>query len=354
VKRCNAILVGNGTMGRRHRERFESCGVKFVGIADTRSEFDEVANKFALDSINKLSANSDMDFAVVASPATTHYAYAKFFLERRVPVFVEKPLAATAEEAQELVALARRNDVLLFVAQSECYNPIFLNFRKHFMAELNGMQNKALNGANPDERLQVLGSMPVLGDPQNPSGANPGGSKQASSDPRELNGGVHLEFRREHKYSARCRDVGVSLDLLVHDLSLFLTLFKIEDVEVESACRPTHLENVDVPDSARMRLKVARGPYRGIVADFFVNRNSDCDARTITVTFNRTERSPESSYTVSLARYLSDGEIAHVPDSLENEHRFFLKLLAGACASWGARAAQSAADCVKLATAPCV
>jgi hypothetical protein len=51
---------------------------------------------------------------------------------------------------------------------------------------------------------------------------------------------------------------------------------------------------------------------------------------------------------VSLARYNDDGEIAHIPDSLENEHRFFLKLLAGACTDWGKRLAQTAADCVKI------
>ena len=296
MKRYRAILVGNGTMGSRHRTRFEACGVDFVAIADDRKEFTGIA-----------CALPEVDFAVIASPATTHYAYAKFFLERKIPVFVEKPLATTAEEARELVALAERGGVTLFVAQSECYNPLFLNFRKHFLAELNRVREKS-------------------GDCS----------------------GVRLEFRREHRHSERCRDVDVALDLLVHDLSLFFTMFRAQDVKVQR-----FQMSPDNKDAAWMTLCVDGGEHRGVVADFYVNRNSDCDVRTISVDFARAVKPegaiPETSYTVSLARYTPEGEIAHIPDSLDNEHRFFLKLLAGACTEWGRRAAQTAADCVKLA-----
>jgi hypothetical protein len=93
---------------------------------------------------------------------------------------------------------------------------------------------------------------------------------------------------------------------------------------------------------------VVRGPYKGVEANFYVNRDRDVDVRTISVSYGRQGSSPGSNYTVSLARYNDDGEIAHIPDSLENEHRFFLKLLAGACTDWGKRLAQTAADCVKI------
>lgn len=292
MRTLRAILAGNGTMGKRHRMRFEACGVQFAVVVDNRNEFDGIADKLN----SGVAGGLPVDFAVIASPASTHYAYAKFFVERRIPVFVEKPLATTAEEAQELVDLSVKNGTLLFVAQSECYNPIFLNFRKHFMSEL---------------------------------------SQGRSA--------VQLEFRREHRYSPRCRDVDVNLDLLVHDLSLFFTLFKYEDVEVSGSA----LGNAD---ASRMRLEVVRGPYKGVVADFLVNRNSDVDVRTISVSYGRQGDFPGSNYTVSLARYDNNGEIAHIPDSLDNEHRFFLKLLAGACGEWGRRAAQNAADCVKVAT----
>jgi len=304
-----AILVGNGTMGGRHRGRFEACGVSFAGVADNDAEFEKITDK-----INFADGAQTVDFAVIASPATTHYRYAKFFLERRIPVFVEKPLATTAEQAQELVDMAAASGTVLFVAQSECFNPIFLNFRKHFLAELNERRADVTDGHGCD----TAGNEPCRG--------------------------VHLEFRREHRYSSRCRDVSVMLDLLVHDLSLFLTMFPSSDVRVES--------RNESPDGnyAQAKLKVVSGPFAGASADFVVDRESATDLRNITVNFARNGELPSSNYTVSLARYTPEGEVEHVPDSLDNEHRFFLKLLAGACTDWGRRAAQNAADCVRLAT----
>lgn len=302
-----AILVGNGTMGGRHRGRFEACGVSFVGVADNDAEFEKIADK-----INFADGAQSVDFVVIASPATTHYRYTKYFLERRIPVFVEKPLATTAEQAQELVDMAAASGTVLFVAQSECFNPIFLNFRKHFLAELNERCADVTDG----HAGSAAGCEPCRG--------------------------VHLEFRREHRYSSRCRDVSVMLDLLVHDLSMFLTMFPYGDVRVES--------RNESPDGnyAQAKLKVVSGPFAGASADFVVDRESAADLRNITVNFARNGELPSSNYTVSLARYTPEGEIAHVPDSLDNEHRFFLKLLAGACGEWGRRAAQNAADCVRL------
>lgn len=321
MKPYNAILVGNGTMGKRHRARFEACGVKFIAAADNQEEFDGIADKLTCGTAGVLPA----DFAVIASPASTHYAYAKFFLERKIPVLVEKPLATSGEEAQELVDLAAKNDTLLFVAQSECFNPIFLNFRKHFLAELNARLEAGDKQYDVGDKQLGAGDMLIAGD-------------------KLPAGNVRLEFRREHKYSERCRDVDVSLDLLVHDLGLFFTLFRYEDVEV------SFKTSAESRDRARMYLKVARGPYKGVTADFYVNRDSDVDVRTISVQYGRQGGSPGSNYTVSLARYLDNGEIAHIPDSLENEHRFFLKLLDGACGDWGKRIARIAADCVKIAS----
>lgn len=327
MKPYNAILVGNGTMGKRHRARFEACGVKFIAAADNQEEFDGFADKLTCGTAGGLPA----DFAVIASPASTHYAYAKFFLERKIPVLVEKPLAISGEEAQELVDLAAKNDTLLFVAQSECFNPIFLNFRKHFLAELNARLGAGDKQYDAGDKQLGAGDMLIAGD------MFVAGDKLSA-------GNVRLEFRREHKYSERCRDVDVSLDLLVHDLGLFFTLFRYEDVDI------SFKTSAESCDRARMYLKVARGPYKGVTADFYVNRDSDVDVRTISVSYGRQGGSPGSNYTVSLARYLDNGEIAHIPDSLENEHRFFLKLLDGACGDWGKRIARIAADCVKLAS----
>ena len=304
-RKYKAVLFGNGTMGERHREFFEYSGVQFLKIFDLE-DLDSAGNLRTL-LVDEFVSNEKIDFAVIASPATTHYQYAKLCLERGVSVFVEKPLATLGEQAQELVDLSIRNNVILFVAQSECFNSVFLNFRKHFMNEIGTAGNAA--------RMRVC-----------------------------ADSSFRLEFRREHKYSARCRDVNVALDLLVHDLSLCLSMFRYEDLKVEKF---TISKN---EDRAQMQISIVKGAHAGAEFDFVVDRNSDIDVRTISVEFVNDDGSPSCDYSVSLAPHNENGEVIHISDSLENEHKFFLKLMAGACSEWGRRSAQCAANAVKLAT----
>ena len=294
-----AVLFGNGTMGERHRIFFEKAGVRFLKIFDLE-DLDGEGN-VCTSLVDEFIGREKIDFAVIASPAITHFQYAKLCLERKVSVFVEKPLAITGEAAQELVDLAIRNNVILFVAQSECFNPVFLNFRKHLMAELNAQKTKSP---------------------------------------------VQLEFRREHKYSARCRDVNVALDLMVHDLSLCLSMFRYENLKVAKFALYKN------EDRAQMQIDIVNGEFAGSELHFIVDRNSEIDVRTVSVKLTGGAGCPAFDYSVSLAPHNENGEVIHISDSLENEHKFFLKLMAGACSEWGRRAAQSAADAVKLATMP--
>lgn len=308
MKKYNAILIGNGTMGGRHRAFFESAGVVFKKVFDLMDVGGNGCLRAGL--LDDALSSDKIDFAVIASPAGSHYQYVKECLERKISVFVEKPLATTGDKAQELVDIARRNDVVLFVAQSECFNPIFLNFRKHFLKELKSY-------------LKALGA----------EGEHIAGVTQ---------GPVHVEFCRKHPYSARCRDVNVALDLLVHDLSLCLSMFRYVDLKV------TNLTVSEDGDKAQMSMSVVIGEFAGTILDFVVDRNSAEDTRTISVEFAKAGKLGASDYSVSLAHYHTDGNIVHSPDSLVNEHKFFLKLMNGACENWGRRAAQNAANAVKL------
>ena len=309
-KNYKAVLFGNGTMGERHRIFFEKTGVRFLKIFDLK-DLDNDGNVHAT-LVDEFLDSEKIDFAVIASPATTHYQYAKLCLERKIPVFVEKPLATVGVCAQELVDLAARNEVTLFVAQSECFNPVFLNFRKHLLTELHAMKNNSrrLDGKN-------------VGHAEAP---------------------MQLEFRREHKYSARCRDVNAALDLMVHDLSLCLSMFRYDDLMVSKFSLSKN------GDRAQMQIDVVKGEFVGTILSFVVDRNSSIDVRAVSVKFACYAGYPASEYSVSLAPHDENGEVVHISDSLENEHKFFLKLMAGACSEWGRRAAQSAADAVKLAT----
>jgi predicted dehydrogenase len=304
-----AILFGNGTMGNRHRIFFEQSGVQFLKIIDLADLNQDGTLRESV--INEYLNHEKVDFAVIASPASTHYQYANLCLERKIPVFVEKPLATSGKCAQALVDLAVHDNVTLFVAQSECFNPVFLNFRKHFMAELKLLYEKIRNGAADSVETPV-----------------------------------RLEFRREHRFTERCRDVNVALDLMVHDLSLCLSMFNYEDLKV------TDFSLSKNDDRAQMQIQVVKGEFMGTSLSFIVDRNSNLDMRTVSVEYAHFAGCPSSNYSVSLARYDENGEVLHLSDSLENEHKFFLKLMANACSEWGHRAAQCAANAVKLATLP--
>jgi predicted dehydrogenase len=73
---------------------------------------------------------SDVDAVVVATPIRTHYELARAALERGKDVFVEKPLAASSSEAEELVTLARRLGRVLMVGHTFMYNPAVEELRR--------------------------------------------------------------------------------------------------------------------------------------------------------------------------------------------------------------------------------
>jgi predicted dehydrogenase len=111
-----------------------------------------------------------VDAASIVVLTTQHQAVAKEFLKRSIPVLVEKPLAATAEQAADLAETARRHGTLLQVGHIERFNPAFES---------------------------------LLSRPLQPK---------------------FVTCERLGPFTGRAADVGVVLDLMIHDLDLLLTL----------------------------------------------------------------------------------------------------------------------------------
>ena len=108
-------LVGLGSMGRNHLRILSSMhGARLVAVADPDREALEGATSgsgaqgFA--EPMALLGEADLDAVVIASPTTTHVALALAAIERGVATLVEKPLAATPEEAATLVDAAPEGD----------------------------------------------------------------------------------------------------------------------------------------------------------------------------------------------------------------------------------------------------
>ncbi len=163
------LVLGSGHIGKIHAQRLESLGVKCLCV-DGKEHCLEMLRKPKIDAF---------DFVLIATPASSHFEYAKRALELGGSVFVEKPLATTTADAKALVSLAKSRERLLFVGHSERFNPAFERFRKTLCSEV------------------ARGTL------------------------------QSIDFVRHNGNSLRGRDVSAALDIGVHDFELFGELKRI-------------------------------------------------------------------------------------------------------------------------------
>jgi predicted dehydrogenase len=181
--RLRLAVIGVGHLGKEHaRILSEMSGVELVGVADLNSEqAQSVAQRLGCRAyVNFRPLLHLADAAVVAVPTIHHHAIAREFLQCGMPLLVEKPLAATLEQAEDLVALAARHGTLLQVGHIERFNPAL-------------------------EQLQELSFQPKF-----------------------------VECERLGAFTGRSFDVGVVLDLMIHDLDILLALVRTPVRSVEA------------------------------------------------------------------------------------------------------------------------
>jgi len=119
-------VVGVGHLGRQHARLAASLpGAILAGIHDHNAKrAEETAKELGLAVLEDLDAVADRcDAAIVATPTSTHAAVAGFLLDRGRDVLVEKPIASTVAEADDLVTRAKRGGRILQVGHVERYNP---------------------------------------------------------------------------------------------------------------------------------------------------------------------------------------------------------------------------------------
>lgn len=81
--------------------------------------------RLAYDSLSTLANDDEVNTVYIASPNALHYQQAKFFLENGKHVIIEKPIMSNVEHAEELLALAKQNDLFIFEAISNIHTPNF-------------------------------------------------------------------------------------------------------------------------------------------------------------------------------------------------------------------------------------
>jgi UDP-N-acetylglucosamine 3-dehydrogenase len=126
-RRLRVGVVGVGVMGSNHaRVLAELPGVEFVGVADPdRAQARSVAQALGCAEVADCATLLDagLDAVTIAAPTHLHHEIALACIARGVHVLVEKPIASTIEEGRGIVAAARRAGVALMVGHVERFNP---------------------------------------------------------------------------------------------------------------------------------------------------------------------------------------------------------------------------------------
>jgi UDP-N-acetylglucosamine 3-dehydrogenase len=124
----NIVLCGLGKMGSNHlRNLKEAEGVKIKAVVDANfsqaQECARTSNSTAYATLTEALAASSYDAAFIVAPTVLHYALAREVLERKIPLFLEKPIARTTQEGEELCRLAEQTGTSLMIGHIERFNP---------------------------------------------------------------------------------------------------------------------------------------------------------------------------------------------------------------------------------------
>ncbi|USX56824.1 Gfo/Idh/MocA family oxidoreductase [Lentzea sp. HUAS12] len=124
-------------MGSLHaRVLSQSDRVDFKFVVEHNAQTGQaIADRFGIDYTDSLDGLKDVDAVVIAAATEAHYAIAKQALELGKPLLIEKPLAATYEQSQELVAESEKRGLPLVCGFLERFNPAILT-AKQFVGEV--------------------------------------------------------------------------------------------------------------------------------------------------------------------------------------------------------------------------
>lgn len=220
-EKIRVAVIGVGAFGRNHarvyRELAESGEVEFAGVVDSDvSRAAVVAREFgthAFPSLSDLLREAKPAAASVAVPTVEHLGVARELMQAGVDVLIEKPVAASVAEAEELIRLSEQHRSVAQAGHLERFNPA------------------------------VRATLPLVTQP------------------------MFFEVHRLSVFTPRSLDVDVVLDLMIHDLDIVLALVRSPIKEVRAVGLPILSEKVDI---ANVRIEFENG----CVANFTASRVS--------------------------------------------------------------------------------
>jgi predicted dehydrogenase len=268
MAKIKVAVLGTGSLGQHHARIYSELhaagAVELTGIYDAHAETARrVAEKHKLRVFNSIAEAADASDALnIVTPTTTHFDIAKTLLARGKHVLVEKPMTDSSAQAAELVELAQQKNCVLQVGHVERFNPVFTF-------------------------LQTVATEPKF-----------------------------IECHRLSPYPARSMDVGVVLDLMIHDLDVVLAFVNSPVTSVDAVGIPVLSKSEDI---ANVRLRFANG----CVANLTASRISPERMRKI-----RVFSGPTNPCYISLDYRVQEGFIYRVARDGEQETPFIKKIMA--------------------------
>ncbi|MDX1959466.1 MAG: Gfo/Idh/MocA family oxidoreductase [Leptospiraceae bacterium] len=283
-------IIGTGHMGQYHVNVSKQLAeATLVGIYDADPDRAKlIADKYETSPFSELDKLLEkVDGVVIAAPTFLHYSIAKQALNAGKHVLVEKPITETVAQAKEIVELANSKKLVLQVGHVERFNGAILELGK-------------------------IVDSPIL-----------------------------VESRRLAPYNARIKDVGVVLDMMIHDIDIVLNLVNSKVTELHACGSKVVSEHEDV---ASVVLKFENG----CIATIAASRNTQSKIRTLNIsdkdkyiTLDFTDQEIELHRQASSNTQMSSEQIrykqesivekifVHKDNPLKQEHDHFVKCILG-------------------------
>lgn len=215
-------VIGVGSIGQHHaRILSELPGVKLVGVVDENMEAARaIAHRYGtrpFGSLESLLSSHHPVAAVIAVPTAQHLQVACDLIKRGIHILVEKPIALDLHQADQIIDLAKQYSVFVAVGHVERFNPAVLALKSR------------LHGG-------------------------------------EIGKIFHIETCRQGPFPAHVRDVGVVMDLAVHDLDL-IRLISEQEIDEVSAVTARRL-HATCEDFVRGTVRLSQGAIGTLTIDW--------------------------------------------------------------------------------------
>jgi len=212
MRNIKVAVVGVGHLGKFHIEKYVQLPeCELIAICDTdERQARSIADKYNVQVVKNYRTLVDkVDAVTIATPTSSHYEIASFFLTHGVHVLLEKPITTTLNEADKLIALAKENNLILQVGHLERFNSVIQHTHS------------------------------VLKNP------------------------LFIESLRIATFKPRSMDVNVILDLMIHDIDIIQYLIQSKITRIAANGAPVATSHVDIGNA---RLEFDNGAVANVTA----------------------------------------------------------------------------------------